>query len=309
MVHLEAVAVNVPFRNQGLQQLHDALQFSGQNVFRAMNKRRQALFFSIFRKVILVVPLTLLLPAGGILFLLILAGICAVGGLICGRRFGQGVLAGVMGLMLGQILMDLWIQIPVLRSGFMKPLYTSLTGLMNTIGSRFGMAAEFAPYTGVGGVILLIILMIIRLVILFYAVSMKQLYNFQTLLAFLVALVLQGVLYAPIYYLQSQFIWLALGLMVVFGAVLIFVGTGSGLFNMVIEGVGGSTSRKMEASDEWEIEEPQRSDLVYGSDGTQYTTGKDPFGHLVVFDDDNRQHLATERSDGSIIDDEDNEYW
>ena len=39
-----------------------ALQFSGQNVFRAMNKRRQALFFSIFRKVILVVPLTLLLP-------------------------------------------------------------------------------------------------------------------------------------------------------------------------------------------------------------------------------------------------------
>ena len=28
-----------------------------------------------------------------------------------------------------------------------------------------------------------------------------------------------------------------------------------------------------------------------------------------VFDDDNRQHLATERSDGSIIDDEDNEYW
>ena len=128
-------------------------------------------------------------------------------------------------------------------------------------------------------------------------------------LAFLEALVLQGVLYAPIYYLQSQFIWLALGLMVVFGAVLIFVGTGSGLFNMVMEGVGGSSSRKMEASDEWEIEEPQRSDLVYGSDGTQYTTGKDPFGHLVVFDDDNRQHLATERSDGSIIDDEDNEYW
>lgn len=39
-----------------------ALQFSGQNVFRAMNKRKQALFFSIFRKVILVVPLTILLP-------------------------------------------------------------------------------------------------------------------------------------------------------------------------------------------------------------------------------------------------------
>lgn len=39
-----------------------ALQFSGQTVFTALGRRNQAVFFSLFRKVILVVPLTLILP-------------------------------------------------------------------------------------------------------------------------------------------------------------------------------------------------------------------------------------------------------
>ena len=39
-----------------------AFQFSGQSTFVALGKSRQAVFFSIFRKVIIVVPLTLLLP-------------------------------------------------------------------------------------------------------------------------------------------------------------------------------------------------------------------------------------------------------
>ncbi len=39
-----------------------ALQFSGQSVFTALDKPKQAVFFSLFRKIIIVVPLTLLLP-------------------------------------------------------------------------------------------------------------------------------------------------------------------------------------------------------------------------------------------------------
>lgn len=39
-----------------------SLQYSGQTVFKALNKKKQAIFFSIFRKIILVVPLTYLLP-------------------------------------------------------------------------------------------------------------------------------------------------------------------------------------------------------------------------------------------------------
>lgn len=39
-----------------------SLQFSGQTVFQALGKARHAIFFSLFRKVIIVVPLTLLLP-------------------------------------------------------------------------------------------------------------------------------------------------------------------------------------------------------------------------------------------------------
>lgn len=40
-----------------------ALQFAGQSTFVALGKSRQAVFFSLFRKVIIVIPLTLLLPA------------------------------------------------------------------------------------------------------------------------------------------------------------------------------------------------------------------------------------------------------
>ena len=39
-----------------------ALQFSAQSVFTALGKSHQAIFFSIFRKGIVVIPLTLLLP-------------------------------------------------------------------------------------------------------------------------------------------------------------------------------------------------------------------------------------------------------
>ena len=39
-----------------------AFQFSAQSVFTALGKSHQAIFFSIFRKVIVVIPLTLLLP-------------------------------------------------------------------------------------------------------------------------------------------------------------------------------------------------------------------------------------------------------
>ncbi len=42
-----------------------ALQFSGQSTFQAVGDARHAIFFSLFRKVIIVVPLTLLLPAWG----------------------------------------------------------------------------------------------------------------------------------------------------------------------------------------------------------------------------------------------------
>ncbi len=42
-----------------------ALQFTGQSVFVALGKAKKAVFFSIFRKVIIVVPLTILLPMIG----------------------------------------------------------------------------------------------------------------------------------------------------------------------------------------------------------------------------------------------------
>ena len=42
--------------------IFQSLQYSGQTVFKALNKKNHAVFFSIFRKVILVVPLTILLP-------------------------------------------------------------------------------------------------------------------------------------------------------------------------------------------------------------------------------------------------------
>lgn len=42
-----------------------ALQFAGQSVFVALGKSKQAVFFSLFRKVVIVIPLTLLLPSLG----------------------------------------------------------------------------------------------------------------------------------------------------------------------------------------------------------------------------------------------------
>lgn len=42
-----------------------ALQFAGQSTFVALGKAKQAVFFSIFRKIIIVVPLTFLLPMIG----------------------------------------------------------------------------------------------------------------------------------------------------------------------------------------------------------------------------------------------------
>ena len=38
------------------------LQFSGQSTFVALGKAKQATFFSIFRKIIIVVPLAMILP-------------------------------------------------------------------------------------------------------------------------------------------------------------------------------------------------------------------------------------------------------
>lgn len=38
------------------------LQYIGQNVFKSLNKKKQAIFFSILRKVIIVVPLTYIMP-------------------------------------------------------------------------------------------------------------------------------------------------------------------------------------------------------------------------------------------------------
>jgi len=42
-----------------------AFQFSGQSTFQALGKAKQAIFFSLLRKVFIVVPFTLLLPAVG----------------------------------------------------------------------------------------------------------------------------------------------------------------------------------------------------------------------------------------------------
>lgn len=42
--------------------IFQALMYSGQTVFKSLNKKKYAIFFSLFRKVIIVVPLTFLLP-------------------------------------------------------------------------------------------------------------------------------------------------------------------------------------------------------------------------------------------------------
>ena len=38
------------------------LQYIGQTVFKSLNKKKQAIFFSLLRKVFIVVPLTYLMP-------------------------------------------------------------------------------------------------------------------------------------------------------------------------------------------------------------------------------------------------------
>lgn len=42
--------------------IFQSLQYSGQTVFKALNKKKQTIFFSLFRKVIMVLPLTYLFP-------------------------------------------------------------------------------------------------------------------------------------------------------------------------------------------------------------------------------------------------------
>ena len=42
--------------------IFQSFQYCGQTVFKALGKRKHAIFFSLFRKAILVVPLTYLLP-------------------------------------------------------------------------------------------------------------------------------------------------------------------------------------------------------------------------------------------------------
>ena len=42
--------------------IFQSLQYGGQTMFKSLNKKKQAIFFSLFRKVVMVVPLTYLLP-------------------------------------------------------------------------------------------------------------------------------------------------------------------------------------------------------------------------------------------------------
>lgn len=58
---LQQMAVR-PLHLYFLAFIFQSFQYSAQTVFKALNKKRQAVFFSIFRKIILVVPLTFLLP-------------------------------------------------------------------------------------------------------------------------------------------------------------------------------------------------------------------------------------------------------
>ena len=63
-----------------------AFQFAGQSVFQALGKAKKAIFFSLFRKAIIVVPLTLLLPymgfgVDGVFFAEPISN--AIGGLAC----------------------------------------------------------------------------------------------------------------------------------------------------------------------------------------------------------------------------------
>ena len=46
----------------GFHFIFQALQYIGQTFFKSLNKKKQAIFFSLLRKVIIVVPLTYLFP-------------------------------------------------------------------------------------------------------------------------------------------------------------------------------------------------------------------------------------------------------
>ena len=63
-----------------------AFQFAGQSVFQALGKAQRAIFFSLFRKVFIVVPLTLILPqmGFGVIGVFLAEPISnAIGGLAC----------------------------------------------------------------------------------------------------------------------------------------------------------------------------------------------------------------------------------
>ena len=46
--------------------IFQTFQYAGQSTFKSLNKKKQAIFFSLLRKVVIVVPLTYLLPAAGL---------------------------------------------------------------------------------------------------------------------------------------------------------------------------------------------------------------------------------------------------
>ena len=63
-----------------------AFQFAGQSAFQGLGRSKNAIFFSIFRKVVIVVPLTLLLPqmGFGVVGIFLAEPISnAIGGLAC----------------------------------------------------------------------------------------------------------------------------------------------------------------------------------------------------------------------------------
>lgn len=61
--NMEANAIAIPYLHIFfMAYVFMSLQFSGQSTFMALGKAKQAIFFSLFRKAILVIPLTIILP-------------------------------------------------------------------------------------------------------------------------------------------------------------------------------------------------------------------------------------------------------
>ena len=73
-----------------------ALQFAGQNAFTALGKAKFAVFFSLLRKVVIVVPLTLLLPRIGGLGVIGVFLAEPISNLICGKACFVTILCTVM---------------------------------------------------------------------------------------------------------------------------------------------------------------------------------------------------------------------